>query len=105
MTTVSAHCESCDDTVQLAAEAITLKVNKYAPRLSFYTFVCPRCLKNNHKYADDHIISLLMSGGIEPEIVDVPAEALEPHEGARINLEDLRAFNRGDLDASWSELI
>lgn len=90
MTTIKASCPTCGE-VELTNADITLMVCSYAP-LSYYSFGCPTCRDEVRKAADDHVISLLMSGGVRPTVWDVPAEALETHEGPRISYDDLLDF-------------
>ena len=44
------------------------------------------------KPADDHVVSLLMSGGVRAQVFEVPAEALEPKAGPAISYDDLLDF-------------
>ena len=70
---------------------MTLKVCNHAP-LSYYAFRCPRCVEEIRKPADDHIISLLVSGGVRATNWAVPAEALEAHSGPVISYDELLDF-------------
>jgi predicted RNA-binding Zn-ribbon protein involved in translation (DUF1610 family) len=90
MTTIKASCPSCGE-VELTNADITLMVCSHAP-LSYYAFSCPTCTDEVRKHADDHVISLLMSGGVRPTVWEVPAEALEAHAGTRISYDDLLDF-------------
>jgi rRNA maturation protein Nop10 len=102
VTTIKASCPSCGE-VELTSDDIRLRVCSHG-QLSYYTFICPSCVENIRKPADDHIVSLLMSGGVEAEVWDVPAEALEPKAGAEITYDDLLDFllqlSRDDLLAA-----
>ena len=42
---------------------------------SFYAFTCPTCTLTIRKPADERIVRLLLSGGVEP----LPAGSPEPH--------------------------
>lgn len=77
--------------VQLRSPDITLRVCNYAP-LSDYSFRCPSCGDVVRKPADDHVVSLLMSGGVRAQIWEVPAEVLEPKAGPAISYDDLLDF-------------
>jgi hypothetical protein len=66
-------------------------VCKHSP-LSYYAFTCPACASEVRKPADDHVISLLMSGGVRARTWDVPAEVLEPKVGAALTYDDLLDF-------------
>jgi hypothetical protein len=80
MTTIKATCPTCGE-VELTADDLTLMVCSQAP-LSYYAFRCPRCIEEIRKPADDHIISLLVSGGVRATSWTIPAEALEEHDGS-----------------------
>ena len=90
MTTIKATCPTCGE-VELTAADLTLMVCSQAP-LSYYAFRCPACVKEIRKPADDHIISLLVSGGVRATSWAVPAEALETHTGGRISYDELLDF-------------
>ena len=90
MTTIKASCPACGE-VELTSSDVTLMVCSYAPQ-SYYTFVCPKCTEDVRKPADDHVISLLMSGGVRAEVWELPAEALEPRNGPTLNYDDLLDF-------------
>ncbi|HET7529881.1 MAG TPA: hypothetical protein VFJ98_02870 [Mycobacteriales bacterium] len=90
MTTIKASCPTCGE-VELTSSDITLRVCNHAP-LSYYAFICPGCRDEVRKPADDHIVSLLMSGGVRAQVWEVPAEALEPKPGPSLNYDDLLDF-------------
>lgn len=90
MTTIRARCPECGE-VDLTNRDIELQVCTLAP-LSYYAFECPNCGEEVRKPADDHVISLLMSGGVRAQIWDVPAEVLEPKVGQPIGYDDLLDF-------------
>ena len=90
MTTIKASCPSCGE-VELTSADITLRVCNHAP-LSYYSFSCPTCTDTVRKPADDHVVSLLMSGGVRAQVFEVPAEALEPKAGPAISYDDLLDF-------------
>jgi hypothetical protein len=104
VTTIKASCPVCGD-VELTADDIDLRVASHAP-LSSYSFVCPSCSDVVTKHADDHIVSLLMSGGVHAHVFTVPAEALEPHDGPELGYDDLLDFvlTLGDEQAIAAEL-
>lgn len=87
--TVKANCP-VDGEVTLSMSDVRLVV--FAPPVeerSFYAFTCPACQTRWQKPADNHVVSLLMSGGIRVEVCDVPAEALESHVGPQVGNDDL----------------
>lgn len=90
MTTIKASCPSCGE-VELTSVEVTLMVCNQAS-LSYYTFGCPTCQDEVRKPADDHVVSLLMSGGVRAVVWEVPSEALETHEGAALTYDDLLDF-------------
>jgi hypothetical protein len=90
VTTIKASCPSCGE-VELTSDDISLRVCSHGP-LSYYTFTCPECIELVRKPADDHIVSLLMSGGVRAEVWEVPAEALEPKAGPDLSYDDLLDF-------------
>jgi predicted RNA-binding Zn-ribbon protein involved in translation (DUF1610 family) len=87
MTTIKASCPTCGE-VELTSADITLMVCSYAP-LSYYAFDCPNCLDEVRKPADDHVISLLMSGGVDATVWEIPEEALEVKHGPALGYDDL----------------
>jgi hypothetical protein len=87
MTTIKASCPTCGE-VELTSADITLMVCSHAP-LSYYAFFCPTCMDEIRKPADDHVISLLMSGGVEATVWEVPEEALEAKAGPALTYDDL----------------
>jgi hypothetical protein len=90
VTTIKASCPACGE-VELTNADVRLRVCSHAS-LSYYAFDCPGCHDEVRKPADDHVISLLMSGGVKAEVWDVPAEALEPKTGALLSYDDLLDF-------------
>jgi hypothetical protein len=90
VTTIKASCPSCGE-VELTSGDIALRVCSHGP-LSYYSFTCPSCEESVRKPADDHIVSLLMSGGVRAEVWEVPAEALEPKPGPDLDYDDLLDF-------------
>jgi predicted RNA-binding Zn-ribbon protein involved in translation (DUF1610 family) len=90
VTTIKASCPTCGE-VELTSADITLMVCSHAP-LSYYAFDCPNCLDEVRKPADDHVISLLMSGGVQASVWEVPEEALEIKIGPSLSYDDLLDF-------------
>ena len=90
MTTIKATCPACGE-VELTGDDIELMVCPTAS-LSYYAFACPSCSDQIRKPADDHIVSLLISGGVEAMVWDVPAEALEDRGGPALTYDDLLDF-------------
>ena len=104
MTTIKATCPTCGE-VELTPADVSLMVCTRAA-LSYYAFHCPTCAQEVRKPADDHVVSLLVSGGISPTVWDLPAEALEERDGPRLTYDDLLDFalhlGRTDLLAAMA---
>jgi hypothetical protein len=90
MTTIKASCPSCGE-VEMTSKDVSLMVCSHPP-LSYYAFACPSCREEVRKPADDHVISLLMSGGVRAQVWELPAEALEPKVGPVLGYDDLLDF-------------
>lgn len=75
----------------MTSKDVSLMVCSHPP-LSYYAFSCPSCREEIRKPADDHVISLLMSGGVRAQVWELPAEALEPKVGPVIDYDDLLDF-------------
>jgi endogenous inhibitor of DNA gyrase (YacG/DUF329 family) len=90
MTTIKASCPTCGE-VELTPADVSLMVCSHAP-LSYYAFTCPTCTDEVRKPADDHVVSLLVSGGVPATVWEVPAEALEPRSGGPLTYDDLLDF-------------
>jgi len=90
MTTIKASCPSCGE-VELTPAQVSLMVCSHAP-LSYYCFECPTCTEVVRKPADDHVVSLLVSGGIPAQVWDLPAEVLETKSGPALTYDDLLDF-------------
>ena len=90
MTTIKASCPSCGE-VELTPADVALMVCSHAP-LSYYAFSCPTCSHEVRKPADDHVVSLLVSGGVPAQVWDVPAEVLEHRAGPPLGYDDLLDF-------------
>ena len=90
MTTIKASCPTCGS-VELTPADLSLMVCSHAP-LSYYSFHCPECSDEVRKPADDHVVSLLISGGVPAIVWDLPAEALEEKAGPALSYDDLLDF-------------
>jgi predicted RNA-binding Zn-ribbon protein involved in translation (DUF1610 family) len=90
MTTIKASCPTCGE-VEMTSRDVALMVCSHAP-LSYYSFDCPDCHDEVRKPADDHVISLLMSGGVRAQVWELPAEALEAKSGPPLGYDDLLDF-------------
>ena len=101
MTTIKATCPTCGE-VDLTAEDILLRIggNKAS---NTYGFSCPTCTDFVEKPADERIVRLLLSGGVMPVLVHVPAEALEHKDGPAITHDDLLSFHEMLKSDEWMD--
>lgn len=90
MTTIKASCPTCGG-IELTPDDVALMVCSDAA-LSYYCFTCPSCADMIRKPADDHVVSLLISGGVPAQVWELPAEALEAKTGAALTYDDLLDF-------------
>jgi hypothetical protein len=105
MTLIKASCPSCGE-VELTPADVALMVCSHAP-LSYYAFHCSGCDTEVRKPADDHVVSLLVSGGVPATVWEIPAEALEPRRGPALSYDDLLDFalGLGDTDLLAEEVL
>ena len=98
VTTIKASCPTCGE-VELTPADVSLMVCSHAP-LSYYAFDCGTCQTEVRKPADDHVVSLLVSGGVPATVWELPAEALEVKVGPQLTYDDLLDFalHLGDSD-------
>lgn len=101
MTTIKATCPSCGE-VDLGTEDIVLRIGAVRAT-NTYGFTCPSCSDFIVKQADDRVVRLLLSGGVLPVPVHVPAEALELHFGPPLTADDLLDFHQQLLTEDWFE--
>lgn len=99
MTTIKATCPGCGE-VDLTAEDILLRIGA-ARAVNTYGFTCPECAEFVEKPADERIVRLLLSGGVIPVPVHVPAEVLETHEGPAITYDDVLDFHEKLQSDDW----
>lgn len=88
MTDIKASCAR-DGEVEITDRDVHLRIHPADDDQTFYSFTCPTCGKLVVKPADEHVIALLMSGGVVPDVLDIPDEALEEHKGDPLTLDDL----------------
>ena len=101
MTTIKATCPDCGE-VDLTADDILLRIGA-TKSVNTYGFSCPTCGEFIQKAADDRVVRLLLSGGVVPVPVHVPAEALEVHDGPTITHDDLLDFHHLLQGDAWFE--
>ena len=104
MTTIKASCPTCGE-VELTPADVALKVCSHAP-LSYYAFECATCGCEVRKPADEHVVPLLVSGGVPAQVWELPEEVLEAKDGPRLTYDDLLDFalhlGASDLLASFA---
>ena len=103
MTTIKATCPTCGE-VSLDAEDILLRIGS-AQAASTYGFSCPDCRAFIEKPADERVVRLLLSGGVMPTLVNMPAEALETKLGPPLDYDDLLAFHELLEQDDWFDQL
>jgi ribosomal protein S27AE len=103
MTTIKATCPGCGE-VDLVADDILLRIGARAS-VNTYGFTCPTCSEFVEKHADERVIRLLLSGGVMPTLVHVPAEILETRSGPPINYDDLLTFHEKLESEDWFDQL
>lgn len=63
-----------------------------AAPLDFFEWPCTRCSGMSHQAAGHSLLRLLLMVGVEPEICEVPAEAMEVHSGPPVSADDVLDF-------------
>ncbi len=100
MTTIKATCPGCGE-VDLAADDILLRISGSSSAGNSYGFSCPTCQEFVQKPADERVVRLLLSGGVIPVPVHVPAEVLEPKTGPAFTYDDLLDFHEKLESDDW----
>ena|SRR5918992_5105817 len=103
MTTIKATCPGCGE-VDLTADDIILRIGA-TKTVNTYGFTCPDCTQFVEKSADDRVVKLLLSGGVMPVPVHIPAEALELKEGPAFGYDDLLSFHELLETDDWFEAL
>lgn len=75
MTTIKATCPTCGE-VGLTPDDIDLRVDAANRDSSYYAFECPACSCTVRKPADERVVRLLVSGGVE--VHDAHPNSLQP---------------------------
>lgn len=105
MVTIKATCPGCGE-VNLTADDIVLRIGAaQAGTANSYCFSCPGCAQFVQKPADERVVRLLLSGGVTPLMMNVPAEALEPRQGPPITHDDLLAFHELISSDDWFDQL
>jgi hypothetical protein len=90
VTIIKASCPTCGD-VELTTDRLRFVLHPVADR-SFYAFTCDGCTDRIVKPAGPEIARLLSLGGVQPERLDIPEEALEVREGPALSWDDVLDF-------------
>lgn len=96
MTTIRATCPTCGE-VGLTPEEIELRVDEADASASYYAFSCPSCFGTVRKPADERVVRLLISGGVE--VLEMgpagpqPVRLVDRFEGPRITHDDILDFH------------
>jgi predicted RNA-binding Zn-ribbon protein involved in translation (DUF1610 family) len=99
VTTIKAACPGCGE-IDLVADDILLRIGA-SSNANTYGFSCPDCGDFIEKRADERVIRLLLSGGVMPVPLHIPAEALEIHTGPPLTFDDLIDFHHQLADDTW----
>lgn len=101
MATIKVSCVICGD-VTLPPKRVRLVVCNVEAR-SYYTFDCPRCGDEVRGPADKPLLRYALAGaGVRIEAWDIPAEALEAHDGPAIGWDDVLDFGLAMGQPSFS---
>lgn len=104
MTTIRATCPTCGE-VGLTPEDIDLRVDEHGIE-SFYAFDCPACYSNVRKPADERVVALLLSGGVEKRTPEPTPRAPEPRfPWPALSYDDLLDFHALLETDGWFELL
>jgi hypothetical protein len=91
MATIRASCPDCGD-VELTTRDMTVRICSEDGRGS-YLFRCPSCTMIVTKTAEQRIVDLLVSSGVEVEMWTFPMELQERPLGIPLTHDDLLAFH------------
>jgi len=104
MATVRASCQDCGD-VELTTQQVQIQVCS-ATDEGTYSFLCPSCRLIVNKPAEQRVIELLISTGVQVTHWDLPAELAEPKSGPPVTPDDLLTFHfELELDTWLEHLI
>jgi predicted RNA-binding Zn-ribbon protein involved in translation (DUF1610 family) len=113
MTRIRATCPSCGEVELLPADVLLRRVTDADGDVSVgscYRFSCPDCTELVEKPADERIVSLLTTGGVEVEEVGVPVDSRPPHPeasvgGPRLTHDDLLDLHLALRDPAWFDRL
>ena len=97
-------CERCGD-VELNPSELELRICSQ-PERSVYAFHCPSCRISTIKpAADQRVVALLRSVGVQSVGWGIPAELLEPREGDPITSDDIIDLMLELDDPQWIDRL
>ena len=104
MTTIRATCPTCGE-VGLTPGDIDLRIDA-AGDDSYYAFECPTCYGTVRKPADERVIALLLSGGVEQRALEpAPAVPQPRFPWPALAYDDLLDFHALLETDGWFELL
>ncbi len=102
MTTIKATCPHCGE-ITLTPPDIDLRVDASGEQGSSYAFACPSCEGYVRKPADERIVRLLISGGVE--VLEPEPEPETRFEGPALTYDDLLDFHTMLADDAWLDAL
>lgn len=102
MTTIKATCPHCGE-ITLTPPDIDLRVDASGAQGSSYAFACPSCEGYVRKPADERIVRLLISGGVE--VLEPEAEPEPRFDGPALTYDDLLDFHALLADDAWLDAL
>ncbi len=101
MTTIRATCPTCGE-VGLTPDDIDLRVAAHDSTDSFYAFDCPACYCTVRKPADERVVQLLLSGGVERRDLELEPAVPEPRfPWSKLTHDDLLEFHQALAEDDW----
>lgn len=91
MATIKTSCPFCGD-VDLHSSEVLLTVCSFRP-WSYYSFACPKCREAIDKPANEQVVVMLTTGGVNTTQWHVPAEVFEPRPTTAMTHDDLLDFH------------
>lgn len=104
MTTIKATCPHCGE-ITLTPADIDLRVDPSDPGDATYGFLCPDCAVPVRKPADDRIVRLLVSGGVEARAPEPASTAEARHGPPPLTHDDLLDFHRLLASDDWFDRL
>jgi hypothetical protein len=105
MTTIKATCPTCGE-VGLTPDDIELRVDDRGVEDAFYAFDCPACYENVRKPADDRVVQLLLSGGVEIRAIAATPVVPEPRfPWPALTHDDLLDFHYLLEESDWFQIL